>query len=65
MICSNCKCEEKIKTCYLCGHISDDVNSSIPLYVGGHGYVSFPVCKDRDACIDRMAKIIKEEPVNG
>jgi len=42
------------RTCYYCGHQGRDVNHVAHVYIGGEGYVEFPACDDKDACIERV-----------
>ncbi len=42
------------KTCGYCGHQGADVNSTSYAHVGGKGNVSFSVCDDTGACMERL-----------
>lgn len=42
-----------IRTCINCGHTDNDVNGTLPLYLGGAGLFEFPCCDDVEACAQR------------
>ncbi len=47
-------CKKAVKTCHLCGITDEYVTKKLPLYVGGHGYIPFPVCQCRSECLERV-----------
>ncbi len=50
----------KVKKCYLCGHIGEDVTRIMYRHVGGEGAVTVPMCADKQACFKRVDAADKE-----